>query len=316
MTRLLAGIAIFCFLLNAHAPSSWSEEEPDISAKAEVDRAFATIGSEIQFRLSITHKPEFVVLETNAYQALDDFQIKNEKDFSYREGDQVVEGTAYTLTSYELGEYVIRPIEIQYRAKTGAPTKLETAKLFITIESVDKTKDPTGDIRGVKGVVDLRSSPWFWILLSSLFVLGGLGILFWNVLRKKVGEAIRKPEEMLSPHDEAYRALNELSHSDLLQKGELKTYFFRMSEVLRRYFERRYQIHALELTTREVFSELKDKIGSEELNLIKETLLFCDLVKFAKFAPAPPEIMKLNQEAKKIVDRTRELTIQTVGSEP
>ncbi len=312
MRRLFLGTVLFCLLSGLGAELSCAGEEADISAKAEVDHAFITIGSEILFRLSITHRPDLTVLDTNAYKALDDFEIKSEKDFSYREGTHIVEGKTYTLTNYELGEYVIRPIDIRYRTKAGELSKLETAKLFITVESVDKTKDPASDIRGVKGVVDLRTSLMPWMLLALLAAGGGVGIWFWQMFRKKAGIAERKPEEILSPQDEAYRALNELSHSNLLQRGELKTYFLRMSEILRRYFERRYHIHALELTTNEVMAALKDKMGSAELNLIKETLLFCDLVKFAKFAPAPPEILRQNQEAKKIVDQTKEVTPETI----
>lgn len=313
MKKLSFTTVSFGLLLSLAGTFSFAAREADISAKAEVDRAFITIGSEIQFRLSMAHHPDTTVLETDAYKALDDFEIKNEKDFSYREGDKIVEGKTYTITNYELGEYVIQPVGIQYRTKSGELGKLKTAKLFITVESVDKTKDPESDIRGVKGVVDLRGSFMSWILFALLAVGGGLGILLWQILRKKAVLATQAPEELLSPHDEAYQALNALSHSNFLQCGELKPYFFRMSEILRRYFERRYHIHALELTTEEVLAALKDKVGPAELNLIKETLLFCDLVKFAKFAPAPPEILRQNQEAKKIVDQTKEIIPETAA---
>ena len=318
MKRLLIGLFFFCLLLGTLGALYAESDEAGISAKAEVDRGFVTIGSEIKFRLSINHDPNITVLDTNAYKALTDFEIKSEHEFSYKEGGKIVEGKTYTLTNYELGEYVIHPIEIQYRGKSGETLKLETAKLFITVESVDKSKDTANDIRGVKGVVDLRTSPWLWILFISLILGTALGIFLWNILKKKAEEIAKHPDELLSPQDEACRALSELSHSDLLQRGDLKTYFFRMSEILKRYFERRYQIHTFEQTTKEIIDVLRDKMGGGELTLIKEVLVLCDLVKFAKFSPTPSEILKQNQDAKKIVDQTKETVSEIVlptGSE-
>ena len=90
----------------------------------------------------------------------------------------------------------------------------------------------------------------------------------------------------------------------------MKLYFLHLSEILRRYFERRYQIRALELTTYELKNAFKDRLSAEQRQLIDDVLSFCDLAKFAKYIPPPLEIIRQNNQAKLVIDQTREPEIR------
>lgn len=301
------GLILFCSLLII--PSA-GFAEPDISVKVEVDRAFATIGDQINFRVTTIHKSEVTILELDATPALSDFEIKGATNFSHKEDGKVFEGKNYVITTYVLGEYVIRPFTVQYRAGQNEAKQLKTNSLYITIESIDKNKDPESDIRGVKGVHKIKSSAWLWLTLIGLaLIAGGAGIFYF---RKEKQGGVTEKREVLSAHDEAYQALYRLQHSDLIRKGQVKLYFFQMSEILRRYFEQRYRIKALESTTYELMRELKEQLVSENIQLIDEVLSFCDLVKFAKYDPPPVEILRQNNQAKLIIDRTKEEIMETI----
>ena len=78
-----------------------------------------------------------------------------------------------------------------------------------------------------------------------------------------------------------------------------------MSEILRRYFERRYHIPALESTTVEVLEALKEKTLPNERAMIAGLLEFCDFVKFAKHEPSIQEILLQNKNAIQIIDNTK-----------
>lgn len=284
----------------------------EVSVKAEVDQAFATIGDQINFRVTAVHDPEETILSFNLGNALSDFEIKQSTDFSTREGKKVAEGKNFVITNYVLGDYVIRPLTVQYRDKSGNVKELKTNSLYITIESVDKNKKSgkNEDIRGIKGVQKIKPKLWPWVLFFAALVgiAAGAYFFFQNSRHRLLEKTAR--EEILSPHDEAYQALNQLQYSDLIRKGQMKLYFLKMSEILRRYFERRYQMHVLESTTFELKNNLKDKTSVENLKLIDEVLSFCDLVKFAKYVPSPLEIIRQNSQAKQIIDQTREQEIQ------
>src|SRR3989338_2577366 len=96
---IMLGLMLFPFSLPANA---------EVSVKVEVDRAFATIGDQINFRVTATHEPGVTVLGINPGSALADFEIKQATDFSTQEKDQILEGKNFVITNYELGEYMIR----------------------------------------------------------------------------------------------------------------------------------------------------------------------------------------------------------------
>ena len=295
-------------LLIASSPICSAESEATV--KVEVDRAFATIGDMINFRVTVTHNPNVMVLDIDPGQVLSDFEIKEATNFSTKEEGKVIEGKNYVITNYMLGEYVIRPFTIQYRVGQRGVKELKTNNLYITIESVEKNKAPGADIKGVKGVRKIRGTTWaLWALIGFVSVAGGT----WLYYQKWKQKAVQGTQErLLTAHEEAYQALNRLQYSDFIRKGQVKLYFFQMSEILRRYFERRYQIKALESTTYEVTLELKERVTKEHSKLIEEPLSFCHLVKFANYNPATVEILGMNNQAKTIVDHTKEEVSETM----
>lgn len=304
--RLTGLFSLFIFLGVGSAQVFAAQD--DISVKVEVDKAFATIGDQINFRVTIRHHPSIMVLEANAERALSDFEIKKTTDFSTRDNNIVSEGKNYVITTYLLGEYVIRPFLIQYKTKDGTVKEIQTNSLYITMESVDKNKDENAesDIRGVKGVHKLKNRVfrWFlWLVFTGAAVFAGA----WFYLYRKRQRLTGQPQEpVLSAHEEAYLALNQLKHSDLVRKGLVKQYFFQMSEILRRYLERRFRIRALESTTYELMQELTPVANRDQVQLIQEVLDFCDLVKFAKYEPAALEVIQETNRAKTVIDQTKE----------
>ncbi|HLD56439.1 MAG TPA: hypothetical protein VJA00_02350 [Candidatus Omnitrophota bacterium] len=296
---IMLGLMLFPFSLLANA---------EVSVKVEVDRAFATIGDQINFRVTATHEPGVTVLGINPGSALADFEIKQATDFSTQEKDQILEGKNFVITNYELGEYMIRSFSVQYRDASGDVKEIKTNSLYVTIESVDKNKKPESDIRGVKGVQKIKPALWPWFLLLAILGIAAGFFFFFEHSKRALLQSAQ--EEILSPHDEAYQALNRLQHSDLIRKGQMKLYFLHLSEILRRYFERRYQIRALELTTYELKNAFKDRLSAEQRQLIDDVLSFCDLAKFAKYIPTPLEIIRQNNQAKLVIDQTREPEIR------
>ena len=97
--------------------------------------------------------------------------------------------------------------------------------------------------------------------------------------------------------------LNKLFDSDYVRRGKIKEYYLQLSEILRNYLERRFQILAIESTTHEILRDLSGKEIDRPLrDLLKEVLEAADLAKFAKWNPDPPQIILLNQKSKQIVE--------------
>jgi len=286
--------------------SALAKDELHLSVKAEVDKATFTIGEKVEYRVSVIHDPGIQILSPMPPPDEKIFQIKEAHDFSEKQGKQIVEGRRFIFTAYELGEYILEPVTLRYRTPSGEEKSIRTNKLYLTVRSVDASGKPMTDIRNAKGVLSLaRQWGWLWSLLLIL-LLGGGGAFYWWQHKHRLLPRQETEEDRLSLEDQTLLRLNRLFDSDLLKKGKVKEYFLELSEILRRYFEKRFEILAVESTTAEVLKDLAQKeIAPGLLEKIQQELETADLVKFAKWKPAPAEIVKTNQLAKTIVEEAR-----------
>jgi hypothetical protein len=196
------------------------------------------------------------------------------------------------LTSIDSGKVFLPPIEFGYRVKGDTNAhKAFTNSLLLTITGV--TIDPQGEIKDIKPPM---KAPWLFedflpylIALIVLAALAGGYYYYWrkNKLKKDI---LADVKVVIPPHREALTALRVLEEKKLWQQGLVKEYYSEVTEIIRRFFERRWNIIALEMTTDEILVQIKHV--PEALMVWKEMGTFflnADLVKFAKYQPEPAE---------------------------
>ena len=284
-------------------------DESKISVKAEVNKAFITIGDPILYTIIIQHDPKIRILSDIQPPAQDILKLKKLEAIQKKEGPRIYEGKKFTLTAFSLGDFVLDPVTIEYQDTDGQKKTLQTDKIYITVKSVAEGEQKT-DIRGIKSVIKIPAKflPYIYSVGALLAIL--IIVVFWR-RRKKAGLQA-EPELIRSIEDEALFQLNKLFDSDWLRRGKIKEYYLQLSEILRVYFERRYKIPAIEATTYEIHRALKEKELEPPLReLINEVLEAADLAKFAKWKPEPPQIIQLNQKAKQIIEMARPREIHT-----
>ncbi len=299
-------IALFLALWGAlllPGRGAWAlEEEPVISVKAEVNRAFITIGDPVEYTVTVKHSPSVQILSTVPPPSGEIFKIKKVEDLNRKEGKLELQGRKFTLTTFKLGEFILEPVEIKYRTKDGTENVMATERIFLTVKSVAQGEEKQ-DIRGLKGVAILagfaRTAGLLALAAAVLFAV----LLFYRWLRKKQSQPSGPAAPLLTPEEEAIQELNRLYDSDLLRQDKIKDYYLRFSEILRGYLEKRFHILALEATTHEIGRELREKETNPGFReLVSETLEAADLAKFAKWKPEPAQIIQLNQKARQVVD--------------
>ncbi|MDO9339365.1 MAG: hypothetical protein Q7T72_02410, partial [Bacteroidales bacterium] len=147
-----------------------------------------------------------------------------------------------------------------------------------------------------------------------------LGALVWLAIRfiRKLKKPKTGVETVIDPdpaHIIAFRELEKLREEQLWQKGEIKYYYTKLTEILRQYLENRFRVFSLELTTVETLAALVKsgfkKDGS--YNQLKTVLTGADLVKFAKYNPEPPENESHFQNSWDFVLATKENEVITVA---
>ncbi len=159
------------------------------------------------------------------------------------------------------------------------------------------------DIRDIHGPISIPS-PWIWLLygIIALLVLAILYFLWrWYVNRRKA--------RILTPYEEA---LQNLEKARLLMRIDaVKPYIFEVSEIVRHYIEKRFQVMATHQTTEEFLVDLAKPSHSPLISqtpLLEQFLTNCDFVKFGQGSLTLPEMEAMHQSALNFIQSTRPLS--------
>ena len=118
------------------------------------------------------------------------------------------------------------------------------------------------------------------------FILLSLLVYYLIQRFKKKDAAIEEVVELIPCEIEAINALKELESQCLCEKGLVKDHYVQLTTILRRYFDREYEIDTLESTTDETIDVLINlKLDSKLVDDISNLLTEADYVKFAKSKP-------------------------------
>jgi hypothetical protein len=198
----------------------------------------------------------------------------------------------FTLMTIDSGNVFIPPIPFAYRVKGDTAThKAFTNAVYLSVRGI--AIDSKGDIKDIKAPV---SAPWqFEDLLPYLIAIllvsaGGYAYYYYRKKQKEKLAAYIPPKPKIAPHTAALYALRELEEKKLWQGGKVKEFYSEATGIVRTFFEGRWNIIALELTTDEILHQMKKFSESEVVwNEMQSFLVTADLVKFAKFVPTPED---------------------------
>jgi len=115
-----------------------------------------------------------------------------------------------------------------------------------------------------------------------------IALLYYLIRRFNKKDETTEEEviELIPCEIEAISALNNLESQALCENGLVKEHYVQLTEILRRYFDREYEIDTLESTTDEIIEILSTmKLDSVLVNDISDLLTEADFVKFAKSKP-------------------------------
>lgn len=223
---------------------------------------------------------------------------------------------SYVLEPFLSGEYKIPPMKVLFwqrpagdvvKAQESKKHELETEELTVKVTSLLPEKAAKLAIKDIAGPVELpaASRAWLWWVFAGCAGGGSalVAILLWW-LRRKRAEA---PLPKFAAHEIAYHRLEALLAEKLIETGQVKLFYQRLSDVLRHYIEHRFGLHAPERTTEEFLDELRTSQALEERfrPLLGEFLTHCDLVKFAEHRPTNAEIQRAFDACKEFIEATK-----------
>jgi len=212
-------------------------------------------------------------------------------------GGKVAVKREYVLEPMLSGEYRIPALKIRFTAKGGEAHELETEPVDVKVRSLlpEDMKD-----LAIKDIVGPQSPPVRTGLIALiaggvLLVAAGvvLAALYLRKRRRAGVEQARVPA-----HEAAFDAMERLIGEQLVEKGEWKEFYFRLTDILRRYIEDRFGFHAPERTTEEFLEEIRggrdggfsSALGPAQKRLLEAFFTHGDMVKFAAVVPEKAEI--------------------------
>lgn len=209
------------------------------------------------------------------------------------------------VTSFDSGQQYIPEIGAIIESSYGFSDTIFSNKIPLNVTIVPP--DSLG-LAPVKDII-VEEKVWTDYLIWFLPVLLVCAIAFvlwaWQKRRKKAIE-VAEDIPLIPAHIEAIGALDDLEKEALIEQGEFKRYESQISQILRRYLERKFAFPALEWTTREIANFFNDQKWEDVPRvLIDDTLSVSDLVKYAKSKPGEKVHAQQAHKVRQIVSMTK-----------
>ena len=264
------------------------------SQTATLDTNTILIGQQVN--LKITNE----VSSTDVWPKYDKFLAEGIEIIRYSKMDTTdkIISQQLTLTAWDTGTFYIPPIPFSKNKKTE--------ELLISVKTVPLKEGAI--LKDIKSPIDEPigwSDIWPWLIIILTLFLISLLIKKYLFNKKEIRKTI-EPKVIIQPDIVALKELSKLEKAKIWQKGSIKEYHSKLSEIIRRYTEHRFKLIALELTTDEILKEIKPILEKQILNNLRILLQRADLAKFAKSKPIDTENIESMLLAKEFVTNTKE----------
>lgn len=198
-----------------------------------------------------------------------------------------------TVTSFEDSLFYIAPLPFV----SGDDTVWSDGLTLNVVQpfEMDTTDMAITDIKGV-----YKAPIWWWgifrwVLLALL--LAGVGVAGYYLItylqRRKLEEAGNEVvTEPLRPAEEvALEKLDAIKEEKIWQQGQVKEYYTQLTDVVREYIARRFEVSSVEQTSDETLRDIRPLLSERKdlYDQLRKMLTLADLVKFAKWSTTPDE---------------------------
>ncbi len=215
------------------------------------------------------------------------------------------------IAPFEEGVYELPQIAVQRMTPDGTIDTLvfDPMRLEVKTMPVDTATFKPHDIKGqIRYPVTFREViPW-----AGLAVLAGL--LIWLavwLIRRYMRESDPAYAHKDPAHIVALRKLDKYRGNKMWVPEQQKAFYSGVTDVIREYMAARYEFGAMEMTTAEIFDEMKSKDAPAELlDEVKELFERADFVKFAKFTASDDDNAKALPTAVRFVTETYQAEIE------
>lgn len=221
------------------------------------------------------------------------------------------------MTSFDEGEYELPSIRLQRLSADGVVDTLVFDPLRVDINTIpiDTASFTPNDIKGqirypvtAAEVLPWAAGWWHGVLLVALVV----GLLILRKSRMADADFRREPAHIV-----ALRKLDKFRGNRMWAPERQKAFYSGVTDALREYIAARYDIGAMEMTTADIFEEMKATDAPADLLAeLKSLFETADFVKFAKFTASDDDNARALPTAVRFVTSTYQSEIEDAAPLP
>jgi hypothetical protein len=284
---LLALLFATCFAKSTSAQNIQAEARlQDFTIKiGEQTRFFLVVSQPAKERVNFPKLVDTVIGKVQIVSINKPDTVADQKDKS-----KITVTQGYIITSFDSGIYNIPPLSF---GSGTAVVKSNEVTLQVQTVKIDTTKA----IYDIKQPIAVSYTFFDWLKDHLVWIIAGwiivgliVGLIFYLRNKPKKQQVVKVVKPSVPIHVTALNQLNELRDKKLWQQEQVKEYHTELTDILRNYLEKRYNIQAHEQTTDEILTALKRKdILNDDRNNLQKLLELADLTKFAKEKPLPIE---------------------------
>ena len=198
-----------------------------------------------------------------------------------------------TLTSFEDSLFYIEPLPFV----SGDDTVWSESLMLNVVQpfELDSADMAITDIKGI-----YRAPIWWWgflrwvLLALAVAGVGVGGYYLITYLQSRMGKRDEDAVavEPLRPAEEvALEKLDAIREQKIWQTGQIKEYHTQLTDVVREYIARRFEVSSAEQTSDETLRAMRPLLSDKKdlYEQLRKMLTLADLVKFAKWTATPDE---------------------------
>jgi hypothetical protein len=210
------------------------------------------------------------------------------------------------------GEYDLPPIKLRRLSPDGTEDTLTFDPLRLEVKTmpVDTATFVIHDIKGQVRYPLTFAEVFPWILVYWVVAVIVILIVCLVMIRRRKSdpEYIRRDPA----HIVALRQLDSYRGSSLWAPEKQKAFYSGVTDTLRTYMSERFGFGAMEMTTAEIFDEMKGKDAPEKVvSEVKELFERADFVKFAKYVASDDENAAALPVAVRFVTETYQAEVES-----